>query len=306
MARQRSKKLDSFIKQGIKRLSNPEKALVFTTIMFEIDERKTDNIWQKKKLEETVTRGINGEPINLISVLCCINEYDYTGSFAVVPDLFAYQRNPKLEPIPLVVDELITVRQFFEFYGIDTRLTIYVSDTEYTEVDKFGPVTPEILKALGGYVSNLRAYVSEQDSKTKATPISTLTDNSLYRAAKEKILRQVTNWKDTEFTKQWYQAFERYFEAMSERITKRKIFPENEVRKKSLDITRRRWAVNAAEGAVFGALGPNTILVSTEQRKRDQNYVIDKEARKNFPPVIYVLKATEEWNRKLTKKDDQR
>ncbi len=302
---QRKRKLQALIDRGLKQLADPEKALVFAAIMFEIEERKTEDIWQTRKLEKAITAGLNKEGINLITMLCCINEYDYEGSYAVIPNLCAYQRNPKLEPIPLIVDELIATRQFFEFYGIRTGLTIYVSDTEYTEVDKFGSITPETLEALRNYVSNLQTYTAERDQETIVTPISSLTKNNpLYEDVKKRVLEQVTRWNDLEFTGRWYQKFERYLEEMCERIAKRKIFVAEETRPRSLDITRRRWAVNAAEGAIFGNLNPNTILISTEQRKRDQTYVLDETAKANFPPVIYILRAAERWNKKLLGKAD--
>lgn len=72
------------------------------------------------------------------------------------------------------------------------------------------------------------------------------------------------------------------------------------MRSASLRIAKNIWAVNAAQGAIFSQMGANTILLSTEKRARDQNYVINSETAQDFPPVLYILSAAEKWNRKLT------
>lgn len=283
--------LGSWLKQGLQFLGDPQKAISFACLSYEIEQRKNEPTWNEKKLREVVINGLRGEKVNLISMVCCINVYDYESSFGLSANLSAYKENPSLPNIPSNLDQLILFRKMLTFYGIDTDLFIYVADTEYTEVEKFGPITNEILSTLKKYVNNVRQYVLSRDNQSFVDPISELVfQDQIYQRIKKKVLNQVTLWSDGSFSQKWYKTFESYSESMSERILKRKIFPANQARQKSLDITRRRWAVNAAEGAVFSSFGKNTILVSTETRKKDQTYVIDKETEKKFPPVIYVLK----------------
>lgn len=302
---QKIKNLESFLAVGLEKFGDPQEVVAFTALRFEIEEGKTDDIWGRKKFQEIIEVGLKGESINLITMLCCINQFDLAGGYTLAPDLFAYLKNPKLEPVPLIVDELISVVQFFEYYGIKTTLTIYISDTDYTEIGQFGPVNEANLKNLQEYLVNLKNYVAAKRPDVKVLPISSLTDNnSLYQEVKTRVLGNVAAFKNQDFAREWYRKFEDAFERVTESQVKRKLFPKNEIRRKSLEITRKIWAVNAAQGAVFGTLGPNTIVISTERRERDQNYIIDKTSRENFPPVIYILRAAEMWNRKLIGKID--
>lgn len=300
---QYEKRLQFIISRGIELLGEPEKALKFAGLMFEFEMKETDETWQQRKFEKVIVAGLNSERVNLISVLCCINQYDFIGGFSINPNLDAYRENTKLEPVPLIVEELIDVKQFFERYGVKASLTLYTPDTEYSEVEKFGPITPEISKCLKEYVNNLRSFVLTKDSTVRVFPISDLTGkNPLYAKVKTEVLENVTKCRDIDFTREWNQKFEEDFERDSESQEKRKVFPKTERRKKSLEITRKRWAVIAGEGAVFATLGQNTILVSTERRERDIIYTVNKDARLNFPPVVYVLRAADTWNRKLVGK----
>lgn len=300
---QKENRLKLLLEAGLKLANDPEKAIKFAALMFDLEQRKTEETWQQRKLETIVLGGLNGEKIKLISMLCCINRYDYKGGFSVEPDLFSYLQNPKLEPVPLIVNELLLVKDFFEFYGIKANLTIYVSDTEYTEVSKFGEATSQIMKDVSQYIKNLRTYFA-RNSDVRVEPISLLTQtNPLCAEVKLKILSNVTRWRDREFAREWYRKFEGDFERICESQGKRKIFPKERLRELSLEMTRKRWAVNAAEGIAFSSLDSNTILVSTETRERDLNYTIDPAAKNNFPPTIYVLKSAEAWKRKLIIKD---
>lgn len=303
--KQKEARLKFLLSAGLKILENPELTIDYASLMYEIQERETDTSWPGGKLQNVITTGLRGESINLISMLCCINKFNLAGGYTLVPDLDAYLENPKLEPVPLIVDELLAVKRFFEFYEIKANLTIYISDTDYTEVGQFGSVCPENLRNLQVYLENLGAYVTSKNVAVKVIPISALTDNNLqYEEVKARVLANVTKFKDTDFEREWYRKFETAMEKVYETQAKRKLFSPAEMRRKALEITRMIWAVNAAQGAVFATLGSDTILISTERRERDQNYIIDKEARSGFPATIYILKAAERWNRKLTGKID--
>ncbi|MDP3955342.1 MAG: hypothetical protein Q8Q15_03205 [bacterium] len=297
---QKEKQLLIFINNGLRIFGDPEKALAFASIYFEIEERKTDAIWQKSKLLKVIEAGLNGETVNLISIICCINQFDSAGEYTLVPNLFAFKENEKLEPVPLIIDELSCVQQFLSFCGINSMLSIYVADTDYTEIGQFGRVTEKNLTNLETYLQNLKRYVADREGIV-IQPISAITrDNSLYLATRERVRESVTKFRDQDFTREWYQKFEQAVEKIFESQVKRKLFPLNEMRNKSLEIARNIWAVNAAQGAVLSNLGQNTILISTERRERDQNYIIDKVSRSTFPPVLYILRWAEKWNRKLT------
>jgi len=279
-----------------------KQTLALTTIMLQVRERQVEGAWNTKKLQEVVLSGLRGNPIQLISVICCINEYDGQGGCSVNPNINTYLEKPKAYPIPLLIDELIATRLFLESYGINATIKILVPDTEYTEVEKFGPKKDTILQQVATFTQNVRTYAEKNDPSRKSfvMPISSLVGQMpIYQKVKQEILKQVTSWNDPEFSRRWYQMFERYSEAMSERVTKRKIFPKDQVRTKSLEITRRRWAVNAAEGAVFSNLGENTIIISSESRERDTIYTVSKKTKAKFPPIIYLIKATQRWNQQL-------
>lgn len=302
---QKERGLSNILQRGITQLKDQQKALDFAAIMFEVDQRKTENTWQNKRFEETIMAGLKGEAVNLISMVCCINQFNPDGSYTPVPDLFAYNKNPKLEPVPLIIDELVLVTDFLKFYGVNSTITIYISDTDYTEIGQFGEITKENLENLNAYLENLKRYASSKSPNLQIVPISALTaNNPAYDQVKARVLQNVTEFSDPDFSREWYQKFEDASEKVRESQLKRKLFPSEQIIRKSQEITRNIWAVNAAQGVVFGNLGPNTILVSTERRERDLNYAIDKSARANFPPVIYILKAAEQWNRKLTGKVD--
>lgn len=287
---QQQSQLLRWFNQGLTRLPNPEKAAAFAGILFEIEQRIKEPVWGGNKLKEIIIAGLSGERLNLVSMLCCINVYDYKGKYGLDSNLYAYKQKPQLPNIPSILDQLIDFRQLLESYGITTDLFIFIADTEYTQVEKFGPITPEILETLEKYTNEVRTYVSSKDNQTSVDPISELVDqDKQYQKIKTRVLGQVTRWQDREFSEKWYLRFERYLESMNQRIGKRKIFSDSEVGQKSLEITRRRWAVNAAEGAVISSLGENVIVLSTETRKKDQTYVIDEETSKQFPPVIYII-----------------
>ncbi len=288
--RQKEKKMETWFRQGQNLLKNPQKAAAFASILFKIEQRKKEPTWGRKKLIKTLIAGLQGEKISLVSILCCINIYDYQGKYGLDSDLYAYQQKPQLPNIPSILDQLIDFRQLLELYGITTDLFIYIADTEYTQVEKFGPTTPEILGTLKNYTNNVRDYTAVKDNQTYVDPISELVDQDIeYQTIKAAVLRQVTSWRNSDFANKWYQPFERYFESMNERIGKRGIFPKSQVRQKSKEITQRRWAVNAAEGAVLSSLGENILLLSTETRTKDQTYVIDKNTSKRFPAVVYII-----------------
>lgn len=286
---QQQKKLSKWLNQGLDQLKDQKKAIAYTDILFKIRQIQTEPIWNEKMLKQVIISGLQGQTVNLISVLCCINVYDYRGGFGLSSNLCAFEENSRLPNIPSVLDQLINFRQTLQSYNINTDLYIFISDTEYTQVEKFGPITPQVTDTLEKYTQNVRNYTIAKDNQTYVDPISDLVQqDKLYQQVKTRVLRQVTSWKDSDFTRQWYPKFETYYESMNERISKRKIFTPEQARQKTLEMTRRRWAVNAAEGAVFASLGNDTIIVSTETRQKEQTYVIDKDT-KNFPPVIYIL-----------------
>ncbi len=296
---QKKKKLTNYLKRGVELLNDPEKALNYAALMFELSQRKTDETWQAKKLEEIVAAALRGDQINFISMLCCINQFDYNGGYTLVPDLFAYQSNPKLEPVPLIIDEMVGIIELFKFYGADSRLTMYVADTDYTEIGQYGTVTEGNLNNLNQYLKNLADYLARYEG-VQVAPISDLTSGSqVYQEVKSRVLENVQSFKDPDFSREWYPKFEQAFEKVYESQVKKGLFSNEEVLKKSQTIIKNIWAVNAAQGAIFGSLGSNTVLLSTERRERDQNYVIDKGSRSSFPPVLYVLNVAEIWNRKL-------
>lgn len=300
----KEKRLENLLKSGSSIFEEPDKAVKFACLMFEISQRKTEETFNNKKFTEVVTRGLNSEEINLVSVLCCINKYDYQGGFGLETNLNAYLENPKLEPIPLIIDELLLVKSMFAFYGIKSALTIYVSDTEYTEVGKFGLVTPVVLANLEQYLANLRSFISTKIAQVQVERISTLTGNNpQYAETKRKVYEKVSKWGDRDFTEKWYQKFERYLERICDSQGKRKVFPKDRLRELSLEMTRKRWAVNAAEGKVLCNLDTNTIFVSTETRERDLYYTLDSSPN-TLPPMIYILNSAEGWSRKAAVKDN--
>ena len=276
---QEEKRLRALLSRNLGKVENPEKALVLTSILFEIDQIKTDKVWGTDKFERILLAGLNGEKVNLITMLCLINQFDYKGGYTAVVDLDEYLKNPKLEPIPLIVDELVLVIKFLRFYGINTSLTIYIADTDYIEIGQYGPVNESNVQNIRKYIENLKQYLRNVP-KTDITPISEVTTSNLqYQEVKARVLKNTRNFKDPDFEREWYKKFEDALEKVSESQSKKRLFPPNDLRKKSLEITRNIWACNAGQGAIFAALGKNTILISTERRERDTNYVIDKEVR---------------------------
>lgn len=283
------------------RLNSPELALKCAALLYEIDCQKTDDIWNLGRFEEVIIAGIKGEEINLLTMLCTINQFDYDGNYTLIPDLDAYKVTPKLEAVPLILDELFAIQNLLRFYGVANKLTVFVADTDYTEIGQYGPVSEQNLTNLERYIKNLRDYVSKFDSDIKVRAISEVTNNNPdYEEVKTRVLTNVTNFKDQNFERKWYSRFEQAVEKVSESQTKKKLFPQSEIRRRSLEITRNIWATNAGQGTVFSSFNEKTILLSTERRERDTNYVIDEKSTKNFPPVIYVLKTADVWNKKLT------
>ncbi|KKP57677.1 MAG: hypothetical protein UR48_C0012G0005 [Microgenomates group bacterium GW2011_GWD1_33_9] len=299
---QRISQLKRSLLKYIEDMGDEEKGLTLTSIQYEINRIKTDNIWGSNRFEQIIFNGLEGGKINLITVLCLINEFDYKGGYTSNPNLNAYLDNPKLEAIPLIIDEMLLIPNFFEYYGIQSNLTIYIADTDYSEIGEFGPVNLKNLQNIKDYIVNVKQYL--QNSRgIVIKPISELTnENPVYQKVKLEILEKVKNFKDYDFAREWYQKFEDDVERRFESQTKRKIFAENEIRQKTLELTRSIWACNAAQGVILGTLDQNTILISTERRERDVNYTIGKSSRENFPPVLYILKAAENWNRKLVQK----
>ncbi len=295
-------RLESYFKTGMDKLQDEQKAAVFTSIMFEIDSRKTNETWQgkNKKLEDAVAAGLQGEQLNLTSIFCCINDFDLEGHYNLAPDLFAYQKNAKLEPIPLIIDELVLIARFFNHYGINSHVTIYVSDADYLECHQFGPVTKENLMNLDTYIQNLNDYVGRFDGLVTVVRILQVTsDNPLYQEVKARVYKNVDTFADPKFAKEWNNAFKEAVDKMTESQKKRKFFTLDRVEGESREILKRIWSVNAAQGAFLGSLPGNTVLVSTETKERDQNYVIDRETRDEFVPVLYILQTAKNWTRKL-------
>lgn len=293
------RKLSSFINKGVELTNNSEKAIKFAALMFELELRRTDEFYQGRKLAQVIARGLDGQKINLVSVICGINEYDGKGGATIVSDIFAYLRNPRFEPVPLILNELMATKLLLEYYGIMADLSIYVADTEYTEVGRLGSITSEMLENLQKYVANIKTYLVGKDPAIQVNLISVLRENNLkYNEIKIRILENVTKWKDENFRREYYQKFEEDYERICESLGKKKIFPLKNLRAMSLEVARKRWAVYAAEGIAFSELNGNTIYISTERREKDTNYFIEKEARNNFPPIIYILKSSASWNQK--------
>jgi len=294
---------DLFLKK-VASLGYSNEAEKLTLLLFELDQIKVDSSWGVN-LEQTLIEGVRGEALNLITVLCTINEFDYKGGYTCISDLNAYLENPKLEPVPLILDELNQVLELFSFYGIQSTLTILVADTDYTEVGQYGPVNTENLTRLKSYLKNLQTYVSKFGKQIKVIPLSSTVDSNItYSEVKSRIYKKVSNFKDPDFQRKWYQKFEDMVEKVVEGQRKKRLFPKDQVRQKALEITKNIWACQAALGAVLSQNSSKTIFISTERRERDINYVVDEKTTTNFPPVIYILRAAEAWNRKLTGKID--
>ncbi|MBI2465561.1 hypothetical protein HYV64_05450 [Candidatus Shapirobacteria bacterium] len=298
-------RLANTLQQGLSKTSNPEKALQFTGLLFEIDRLKTDDTWEQKiRLPEVVVKGLSGESVDLTTMLCTINEFDYQGGYTLNPNLDTYKSNPKVEPVPLIIDEMADKVDLFENYGINAGLQMYVADTDYTEIGANGPVTPKNLANLEQYMANLREYIKKYNGRLSVEKISNLTNNNpIYDKTVRRVMTQVSALRDTDFNRTWGNKFEEDVERRYDTFAKKKLYPVNIMRQESLKVARNIWAVNAGQGAVFSNIGENTVLLSTERRSRDQNYVVDREATVKFPPTIYVLEAAENWNRKIVNKE---
>lgn len=293
---QEERRLKTLLSRNLEKVLTLEKALTFTSILFEIDQIKTDKVWNTSKFEKILFAGLNGEKLNLITMLCSINKFDNEGGYTAIDDLFAYLKDSKLKPIPLILKEMLTIIQFITFYGIDSSLTIYVADTDYTETGRYGNVTKENVQNIQKYIQNIKAFAASLSNKISVLAFSeVIKGNTLYNEVKQRIFKNVSSFKNVDFEREWGKKFEDAVEKIVESQQKKKLFPKKDIRQKSLEITKNIWACNAAEGAFIGTLEPNTIFVSTENRVRDQNYIIDSTGRENFPPVIYVLNETEKW-----------
>jgi hypothetical protein len=237
-------------------------------------------------------------------MLCTINEFDFQGGYTLNPNLDAYKSNPKVEPVPLIIDEMANRVGLFRNYGVDANLDMFVADTDYTEIGANGPVTPQNLANLKQYLTNLRDYIRKYGDRIKVDMVSTITNNnSVYESTKRKVLTQVTAKRDVDFNRIWGNKFEEDVERRYDTFSKKKLYPTAVMRQESTKVAQNIWAVNAGQGAVLSARGQNTILLSTERRSRDQNYAVDRDATANFPPTVYVLEAAENWNRKIVNKD---
>lgn len=287
-------KIKSFIKLGLKKTSEKELAIRFALLMFEIDQRKVDNTWNLELFSDYIIDSLKGNSLDLVSVLCLINDFDYNGGYRTEPDLFAYLRNPKLEPIPLILDEINEVMDLFSYYMVKTNLIILIADTDYLEIGRYGPIKTENIPNINLYVQNLENYIKKFNKEIIIFPISEITNNNpLYQQVKRKILTQVTKMTDSDFLREWYQRFEDSVKKIKESQIKKKLYPKNEISEKSLEIAKQIWALVAGQGAILGALGPNTVLLSTESRERDLGYIVDKETKKTFLPALYILKQYE-------------
>ncbi len=293
--------LEKVLSKGLEKINNPDDAITFVTIMFELDQRKTDDIRQNKiKFEDILVRAISGESVNLITMLCLINKYDNKGGYESISDLFAYAKNPelKLKPVPKIIQEMLNLVNLLQFNSIKSNLTIFVADTDYTETGRYGSVTAENLENIKLYVENLVNYSKTLSDQITIIPFSEISkDDSQYKNIKSEIVKNLTSFRDPDFDRDWNRKFQEAVDKIAESQKKKKLFPENQIRQKSLEITRNIWACNAAEGSVFCNLGKNIIFVSTEKRERDENYVINKWVRDNLPPVLYVLQTTQDWYR---------
>jgi hypothetical protein len=293
---QKEKRLKPILAKNLEKAGDIEKALLLTSVQYEIDRIKTDKVWGADKFEKTILNGLNGEKVNLISMLCLINKYDNNGGYTAIDNLDGYLNNPQLKPIPLIISEIFRLTQFLRYYGISSSLTLYVADTDYTETGRYGNITAENVGNIQKYIQNIREFVTTLSNEVSVFAFSeTVKNNPLYLEVKQRILKNVSTFKDDDFTRKWYKSFENSVEKISESQAKKKLFSPDEIRQKSLEITRKIWACNSAEGVVFGTLGENTIFVSAENRERDQNYMIDIMGQKTFPPTIYVLQETERW-----------
>jgi hypothetical protein len=200
---QESKRLRSILKSNLGRLGDIELALKLTALTFELDLRKTDKVWSNK-FEKVVLRGLNGETVNFITMLCMINNFDYQGGYSSEPNLFAYKQNQKLEPIPIILNEMNDILSLFQYYGINSCLNIYVADTDYTEIEQYGPVKQQNLINIKNYINNLREYVQTLSSNISVSPISELTDKStLYQEVKKRVLDNLATFKDQNFARKW-------------------------------------------------------------------------------------------------------
>lgn len=297
-------RLQNLCRSGFAKLQDKEKAETYAALMFEIDSRKTNDVWQgkTKKLEDVIARGLKGETVNLVTMFCTINNYDFNGHYTLVPDIFAYQKinDQQLEPVPLIINELAQVARFFQFYGINAPMTIYVSDADYIESKQCGPVTENNLQNLQLYLQNLKDYLVSQNFPMSVMFISEVTqNNAAYKESKARIWENVSTMKNPKFLKEWRKAFEEDLLKRVESQRKRKLFPESDIETETLEIVKRIWSVNGAQGTFLGTLPENTLLISTERRERDQNYVIDGETRDQFVPVLYILQAADNWTRKI-------
>lgn len=290
---QKKAQLGKLWQKAEEKLPDANSARKFVALKFEIDERSTDLPINEQKFEQVLQRALGGETIDFISVLCTVNEFDDQGKYTLRPDIDAYLTNPKLEPVPQIIDEMINITDLFDYYGAANRLTVYVADTDYTEIGQCGPLTKENLDNMNLYIKNLRTYAESKKNTVRIDPVSELTDeNQSYQETKTRVLDLVTKMRDSDFCDRWSAKFERAFEMVSEGQEKRKLYPPEIRREMSKTITRNAWAVNAGQGAALGEIGRNTVLLSTETRNRDQNYMIDTEASKKFPPTLYVLKTS--------------
>lgn len=299
--RQLETRLQNYHKMGFSRLKSEEKAADFAGFMFEVNSRKTNEVWQgkKKKLEDVVIAGLQGEVVDLVSILCCINEYDLNGHYTLVPEIDAYQKNPKLEPIPLIIDELAQMVDFFAFYTICAKMNIYISDTDYTECRQCGPVTTENLSNLRDYLQNLGNYIEKFDGKVTVEPVSKITHSEpLYQEVYTRVF-ELVRFDDQDFSKEWGRAFEEAVGKMVESQRKKKFLADELIEPESREIIKRIWSTGAAQGAIFGNMSERVIFISTERKERDQNYIIDRETRDQFVPVLYILQAADKWTRKL-------
>ena len=176
---QRISQLKRSLLKYIEDMGDEEKGLTLTSIQYEINRIKTDNIWGSNRFEQIIFNGLEGGKINLITVLCLINEFDYKGGYTSNPNLNAYLDNPKLEAIPLIIDEMLLIPNFFEYYGIQSNLTIYIADTDYSEIGEFGPVNLKNLQNIKDYIVNVKQYL--QNSRGIVITFEYLPDEVILR-----------------------------------------------------------------------------------------------------------------------------
>ncbi len=181
LSERKLKQLKATLQKNIQKLGDPNKALTLTSIQFEIDKIKTDNIWGSDKFEKIMLNGLKGENINLMTMLCLINQFDYNGGYQSISDLNAYLENPKLEAIPLIINEMLLLPNFLQFYGIKSNLTIYIADTDYTEIGEFGPVNDRNVKNIQLYIKNVQNYLTNTRGVV-VLPISQITDNNKFNS----------------------------------------------------------------------------------------------------------------------------